>query len=157
VPDGLELVKALHMSHAGLPVLIVSMHDEQLYAARALQAGARGYLTKDKAVETLASGIRQVARGGLFVSREVAATLAARTAAPGDGAGSLLSGLTDRELEVLQRLGEGRTTREVAELLHLSVKTIESHRANLKRKLDLRNAVELTRVAVLYEQGLLTP
>lgn len=155
--NGLELVKALHASHPGLPVLIVSMHDEALYAQRALEAGARGYLRKDHAVDALCVAIRAVVQGRVHLSPAMTSRMLEQvTSGQADGPTGL-DALTDRELEVLERLGEGRPTREVAELLHLSVKTIETHRANIKAKLGLANAAELSRQAVLFKQGLLTP
>lgn len=154
--SGLELVKGLHASKPGLPVLVVSMHEEELYAPRVLEAGARGYVRKDRAVDELCPAIRNVVKGKLHLSEAMTTRMLERMAGFGSAAPSGLELLTDRELEVLERLGEGRPTREVAELLHLSVKTIETHRANIKTKLGLNNAAELTQRAVLFKQGLLT-
>lgn len=147
--SGLELLKQIRERGIETPILVMSMHDESFYAERALRAGAQGYVMKQRATTDIVSAARQVLEGDLYLSQELSARLL-RRAVDGDvgpdkmGAGQL----SDRELEVLQLLGQGVPTRVVAEKLHLSVKTIESYRANIKRKLELENASELMRYAV---------
>ena len=147
--SGLELVKQIRERGVETPILMMSMHDEAFYAERALRAGAQGYVMKQRATEDVATAIRKVLSGELYLSDELSAKLL-RRAVDGDvGPGqSGVSQLSDRELEVLQLLGQGVSTRDVADQLNLSVKTIESYRANIKRKLELKNAAELMRFAV---------
>lgn len=147
--SGLELVKQIRERGVETPILMMSMHDESFYAERALRAGAQGYVMKQRATEDIATAIRKVLSDELYLSDELSAKLL-RRAVDGDiGPGqSGVSQLSDRELEVLQLLGQGVSTRDVADQLNLSVKTIESYRANIKRKLDLKNAAELMRFAV---------
>jgi DNA-binding NarL/FixJ family response regulator len=127
------------------------MHDEQLYAERSLRAGAAGYVMKHEAAGAIVRAIRTVAAGGIFVSEAVSARLLQRIAARG-GAGddSPLDALSNRELHVLELIGRGLGTREIAELLHISIKTVESYRARLKEKMNLRSGIELTRFAVRW-------
>ncbi len=146
--SGLELVKQIREHGIEMPVLMMSMHDESFYAERSLRAGAQGYVMKQRATAEIVSAIDQVMGGELYLSEELSDKLLRRavggTVAPGqDG----IAQLSDRELEVLQLLGQGVSTREAAERLSLSVKTIESYRANIKRKLELKNATELMRFA----------
>ena len=147
--SGLELVKQVRERGVEMPILMISMHDESFYAERALRAGAQGYVMKQRATAEIVSAIDRVIAGELYLSDELSAKLLRRavegTADPKKGGAAQLS---DRELEVLQLLGQGVATREVAERLSLSVKTIESYRANIKRKLELKNATELMRFAV---------
>lgn len=147
--SGLELLKQIRERGIETPILVMSMHDESFYAERALRAGAQGYVMKQRATTDIVSAARQVLGGDLYLSQELSAKLL-RRAVDGD-VGPDKTGpaqLSDRELEVLQLLGQGVPTREVADKLHLSVKTIESYRANIKRKLGLGNASELMRYAV---------
>ncbi len=147
--SGLELVKQIREHGVEMPILMMSMHDESFYAERALRAGAQGYVMKQRATAEVVAAIDRILDGELYLSDELSAKLLRRavegTVEPGKGS---VSQLSDRELEVLQLLGQGVATREIAERLSLSVKTIESYRANIKRKLDLRNATELMRFAV---------
>ncbi len=147
--SGLELVKQIRERGVETPILMMSMHDESFYAERALRAGAQGYVMKQRATAEIVVAIDKVMQGELYLSDELSAKLLRRavegTAEPGKGG---VGQLSDRELEVLQLLGQGVPTREVADRLNLSIKTIESYRANIKRKLDLRNASELMRFAV---------
>ena len=156
--SGLELVKQIRERGVEMPILMMSMHDESFYAERALRAGAQGYVMKQRATEDVANAIRKVLAGELYLSDELSAKLL-RRAVDGDiGPGqSGVSQLSDRELEVLQLLGQGVSTRDVADQLNLSVKTIESYRANIKRKLDLKNAAELMRFAVDWVRTSGTP
>jgi DNA-binding NarL/FixJ family response regulator len=146
--SGLELIKQIRERGVETPILVMSMHDEMFYAERALRAGAQGYVMKQRATAEIVKAIRRVVGGELYLSPEMADQLLRRAV---DGASPERIGpaqLSDRELEVLQLLGQGVSTREIADKLHLSVKTIESYRANIKRKLDLKNATELMCYAV---------
>jgi DNA-binding NarL/FixJ family response regulator len=148
--SGIELIKALKASTPGLPTLVLSMHDEDLFAERAIRAGASGYVMKHEAAERVVDAIRRTIQGDLVLSRELSETLL-RRALQGRGdarPGSPLEALSDRELEVFEHIGRGLGTREIAETLHISVKTVETHKANIKEKLDLHNATELLRAAV---------
>lgn len=144
--SGLELVKNLKAQGIDLPILILSMHDESLYADRALRSGARGYISKNEDSETVMAAIRCILSGKVYLSEDHTAKVLDRLTERG-GKGSL-SGpsvdlLADRELEVFQMIGRGRTTREIAELLHLGSKTVDTYRERIKQKLGLRNAAEL--------------
>ena len=152
-PSGIELLKDLQIRFPKLPVLVLSMHDENLDAERALRAGARGYLAKKKATEMVLVAIRRIVGGDLYVSDRLASKLLHRLIEQPDGS-TALSALSDRELEVLTLIGQGRGTRQIAEALHLSVKTVESHRQRIKGKLKLEDGAELVRFAVqLVESG----
>lgn len=151
--NGIELVRELKEAAPRLAVLVVSMHDELLYADRALRAGAAGYLMKHEATDAIVRAIRVVAGGGIFVSPAVSGHLVRRWSAHGTSPGpSPLAGLTDRELHVLELMGKGLGTRAIAEELHISVKTVESYRARLKDKMNLRSGTELVRFAVRWTE-----
>lgn len=153
LPDrnGLELIKDLHALHPELPILVISMHDESLYAERVLRAGARGYIMKQEGGGKILGAIRQVLAGRLYVSDKMSALLLERLAGPrAKGSRSPIEQLSDREFEVFSLLGQGLATREIARRLGLSVKTVEVHRGNIKRKLGLRTATELVRHAVRW-------
>ena len=147
--SGLELIKQIKSLHPHLPMLVLSMHDEALYAERCLRAGALGYVMKQEEAGTVMQAVRSVLRGEVHVSKAVRGrmlrTLAGRQLAP-DQTG--ISHLSDRQIEIFQLIGEGRTTRQIAQKLHLSLSTVETHRAHIKEKLNLRNAAELMRSAV---------
>jgi DNA-binding NarL/FixJ family response regulator len=146
--SGLELIKQMRERGVDVPILVMSMHDEMFYAERALRAGAQGYVMKQRATTEIVKAVRRVVEGDLYVSAEMADQLL-RRAVEGTAPDKLgPAQLSDRELEVLQLLGQGISTRDIADRLHLSIKTIESYRANIKRKLDLKNAAELMRYAV---------
>jgi DNA-binding NarL/FixJ family response regulator len=147
---GIELIKDIKIRHPDLPVLVLSMHDESMYAERALRAGARGYLTKQEATRKVLDAIRRVLRGEVYVSEKMAATLLRRVAGSRreEEAQSPTAKLTDRELEIFQLIGQGLSTRQIAENLHLSVKTIEAHKAHIKEKLSLKTSSELLRYAI---------
>ena len=152
--NGLELVKHLQALHPELPLMVVSRHDETLYAERALRAGAKGYVMKLEAADTIVEAIRRVLRGGIYVSPEINDRLLMGMAT----GKSLLTEspmelLSDRELEVFELTGNGHSTREIAERLHLSVKTVESYRARIKQKLNLDSAAELMQHAVQWVSG----
>lgn len=141
---GIDLIKRLKAEKPGLKLLVLSMHGEHQYAARALKAGASGYLTKDSAAEKLLGALRKVAAGGVHVSDAAAAGLVAAERAPHQG-------LSDREFEVLRLLAGGRSPGEIAEQLHLSVKTVSTHKANIQDKLGLGGTAELVRYALEHK------
>ena len=146
--NGLELCKQIRSRFQSVRVLVVSMHDETLYAERVLRSGALGYISKAEATHKLIGAIRQVLSGEVYLSQKMRERTLARSAGDLTAEGSLLDKLSDRELEVFELIGQGSTTREIAEKLSLSPKTIESYRENLKAKLNLANSTELTRHAV---------
>jgi DNA-binding NarL/FixJ family response regulator len=149
--SGLELIKDIKTRYPGLPVLTLSMHDESLYAERALRAGARGYIMKQQATEELVTAIRKVLNGQLYVSDAIAAKMVGKLVGGGPDAGaSAMERLSDRELEVFRLIGAGHGTRRIAEKLHLSVKTIETYRAHIKEKLNLADSVELVQHAIQW-------
>jgi len=146
--SGLDLLKSMRTHHPDTRAVVVSMHDENLYAERALRAGARGYVMKQEAPRKIVSALRAVRDGALYVSDSLRARLLERlvVAAP-DAKPSPLSTLTDRELEVLRLVGRGLKSGDIARTLKRSVNTVEAHRANIKRKLGLGSAAELARYA----------
>lgn len=159
--DGLELIKSLKAQFPNLPILVLSQQDETLFAERTLRAGARGYIMKERATQDVLEGIRTILSGDLYVSRKVAA-LAMRKLVEGgtdaaETAGSEVSGLSDRELQVFRLLGAGKGTREIADALKLSHKTIETYRENIKHKLNLSNATALIHRATEWLQGQAKP
>jgi DNA-binding NarL/FixJ family response regulator len=147
--DGIELVKEVNRHFRHIPVLILSMHDEFLYAERALHAGARGYIMKQEAMESVVTAIRQVLEGKVYLNERIKEHILAhltdrasvRERAPIDR-------LTDRELEIFRLIGEGLSSRDIARKLHLSIKTVGTHRERIKFKLNLKSATELVRHAV---------
>jgi DNA-binding NarL/FixJ family response regulator len=147
--SGLELVKSSRASFPKLRLLVLSMHDETLYAERVLRAGAAGYIMKEEATENILAAIRQVLGGGVYLSEKMSAKLMHQWVGtcPRSG-GSALERLSDRELEVFGLIGQGKATREIAQHLRLSIKTVESHRAHIKEKLNLKDANELVHTAV---------
>ena len=147
---GLELVKHLAAVMPEAKTLVVSRHDESLYADRAIRAGARGYVSKLEAGEKIVEAVRAVLRGGLYLSDEVKDRMLLGAAAGRDPMASPLDQLSDRELEVFEMTGKGVETRDIAERLHLSVKTVESYRARIKAKLGLSSATELLQHAVRW-------
>jgi DNA-binding NarL/FixJ family response regulator len=154
-PDGLDVLKEIRTKTTNLPVLILSMHDESIYAERAMRAGANGYIMKQEATEKVLVAIRRILQGDVYLSDRLTSTMLqqyVRGAAPAKG--SPLVNLTDRELEVFRLIGEGHGTRQIAEELHLSVKTIESYQAHIKEKLALRNARELVQHAIEWTVNL---
>lgn len=147
--SGLELMKNVKAMYPGVAMLALSMHDESLYAERALRAGARGYLMKREAAQKVIQGIRAVLAGQLFVSEKIAALMAERFVGSPAG-GSAVEQLSDRELEVFQLLGRGLSTREIADHLHVGFKTVQAYCARIKDKLQLANATELLRAAMQW-------
>jgi len=153
LPDknGLELIKDIRTLRPDLPILVVSMHDELVYAERVLRAGARGYIMKQEGGQKFLQAIRQVLTGNVFVSEKMSSRiLESLSGQQQNNAGSPVRRLSDREFEVFQLIGQGIATGEIAERLHLSVKTVEVHRANIKQKLNISTATELVRYAVRW-------
>jgi DNA-binding NarL/FixJ family response regulator len=150
--DGLELIKDIQAFHPGLPVLAMSMQDESLYAARVLRAGGRGYVMKGEGSdEHLAAAIRTVLSGQIAVSPRMSAKILESVAAPSGRIGSgPETKLSDRELEVMRLFGEGWSTDEIAQRLHLSPKTVDVHRMHIKEKLELKTTPEFTRFAIRW-------
>ena len=151
--NGVELIKRLRSLDPDVKVLVVSAHDEALYAERALRAGARGYLMKHESARQFVTAVRTVLDGELYLSEALQTRFLqdrfGHTAEPA----SPVSRLTDRELEVFEHFGRGQSTREVAEAMGLSLKTIESHRANIKHKLGIDRAAEFMQRAVLWVEA----
>jgi two-component system invasion response regulator UvrY len=145
--DGLEVVSQLHHYYPKLPILILTMHEEEQYVVRAIGAGAMGYLTKRSAPEQLVKAIRKVHAGGRYLSDAAAESLAMRMARGARGY-SLLDSLSTREIQVLRHLALGQTVREIAEAYRLSPKTVDTYRLRLLKKLNLRNNAELSRFAI---------
>lgn len=149
--SGVELIKDLKVQYPDLPVLTLSMHDEAVYGERALRAGARGYIMKQEATEKVVTAIRRVLAGEVYVSDGMAAQMVSKLVGGANKKpGSRVENLSDRELEVFRMIGEGYNTREMADRLHLSVKTIETYRAHIKDKLALQDASELLRSAIQW-------
>ena len=148
--NGIELTKSIKAEHPLLPVLVLSMHDETLYADRALRAGASGYLMKREALDSVIAAVRAVLDGEIYVSPTMSKRMIAEHVSAGGQARSPIAKLTDRELEVLQLIGEGNDVRDIAAKLHLSAKTVEAHRAHIKEKLDMKNAREVARFATTW-------
>jgi len=149
--SGLELIKDIRVRHADLPVLVLSMSDESVYAERVLRAGATGYLMKEAATDEVLTALRRVLDGGIYLSEAMASRLLVQLVrgVPADG-GSPVDRLSDRELEVFGLIGRGLGTGEIARRLHLSPKTIETYRAHIKQKLNLADATELLQHAIYY-------
>jgi DNA-binding NarL/FixJ family response regulator len=152
--SGFELVKDLQTIHPELAVLVLSMHDESLYAERVLRAGARGYIMKHERPKKLLEAIRHVLAGKTYVSEKMAARiLDVFSGRRPLSATAPLERLTDREFEVLHMIGRGKNSHEIARELHLSVKTVDAHRTHPKEKLKLKNSLQLTRYAVCWAEG----
>ena len=151
--SGLDLVKDLKIRFAKLPVLILSMHNEALYAERSIRAGARGYIMKEATTENIIKAIRQILGGEIYLSPEVSSKMLKKMAGVGASDADPVESLSDRELEVFRFIGEGLRTRDIAEHMHLSIKTVESYREHIKIKLHLDNAAKLTRAAVEWAQS----
>ena len=149
--SGLEFIKDLKATDPALVILVVSMHDEVVYAERALRAGARGYIMKEAGGENLLAAIRQVLRGEVYVSPRMSARiLDDLSGRKPRGSSSPIEKLTDREFEVFQLIGQGKSTRDIATQLHLSTKTVDVHRSHIKEKLDLKDVTALIRHAVRW-------
>ena len=151
--SGIELVKDLQAQHPEVAVLVLTMHDEAVYALRALRAGARGYIMKAEATTKIIQAIRTVLEGRLYVSDKVTALMAEKFADLPRKAGSPIELLSDRELEVFQLLGRGLSTRQIADQLHISIKTVQAFCARIKDKLQLDNVNELLREAIRWQES----
>jgi len=148
--DGIDLIKRIKARDPAALILVWSMHSESLYADRALGAGAAGYITKDMATQQLLEAIRHVLAGKVYLSPEMRERVLRRTFGDKKVGQTPIDALTDREMEVFRLIGEGYRTQEIAARLHISVKTIETHRDRIKKKLELQDGTELTRRAVLW-------
>lgn len=156
--DGIELTKMMVSERPDIAVLIFSMHDESLYALRALRAGAKGYVRKDQPLPVLLDAIHKVLDHGIYVSQQLSDRLIFQAIQAEDrGTQSPLHRLSDRELEVFQWLGKGLGTREIADTLNLSVKTVETHRAHIKEKLGMKNSNETVRFALEWQMHVREP
>lgn len=152
--SGIELIKNIKAVHPQLAVIVLSMHDERLYAERALRAGARGYIMKRETTKKIITAIRRVMEGDLYLSERLTAVLAEKFVDGGlTSASSPIEQLSDRELEVFQMIGEGYETRQIAESLNVSMKTIQVYCARIKEKLKLANATELLREAIRWNES----
>jgi DNA-binding NarL/FixJ family response regulator len=151
--EGLELIKDVQALHPGLPVLVCSMHDEAFYAPRVLRAGARGYVMKSEGPEKLVAALRTVLSGQIALSPQMSARLLEAYSGGSKTGGTPEDKLTDRELEVLRLFGEGWSTEEAAQKLHLSPKTVDVHRGKIKEKLSLATTPEFLRFAIRWVQS----
>lgn len=155
-PSGMELIKDLHVRHPDLPVLVISMHDEELYAERALRAGARGYLEKSEPADKVVEALRAILLGEVCISSKISKQLleiALNGRQKGVTADTPLVQLSDRELQIYDGIGRGLSTRELAQQLNISPKTVETYRAHIKRKLALSSNNELVHSAVRWGQA----
>jgi DNA-binding NarL/FixJ family response regulator len=152
--DGLEVIRLLHNDYPKLPILVLTMHEEGQYVVRAIEAGAMGYITKQSAPEQLVKAIRKLHDGHRYLTDEAAEALALRVA-KGTHGRSPLDTLSMRELQVLRRLALGNTNREIARAYHISIKTVDTYRSRILKKLELRNNAELSRFAI--QHGLIEP
>ncbi|MDE2447364.1 MAG: response regulator transcription factor [Gammaproteobacteria bacterium] len=150
---GLELIKSLQNLDQAPPVLVLSMHDEALYAERAFRAGARGYVNKRESAQKVVEAVRRVLEGKLYVSEKAAEVLASQTLRGGTLARPAIERLSDRELEVFQKLGQGVGTRQIAEDFCVSIKTVQAYCARIKEKLNVGSATELLREAVRWHDA----
>lgn len=151
--DGIDLVRYVKKHHKDIPVLVLSMHDEYLYAQRALHAGAKGYIMKQEAMESVVTAIEQVLAGKIYLNENVKEHILSNMSNPGEATRkSPIDRLTDRELQVFKMIGKGYSSRDIAERLFLSIKTIGTYRERIKTKLNLKHANELVRCAVHFEK-----
>jgi len=147
--NGIELIKNIRAEFSKLPILVLSMHDESLYALRALRAGAEGYVMKHEAMTNVIQAIREVFNGRPYLSPAMAAQVITKFAhRQAEGEADAVERLSDRELEILELIGKGNDVRQIAKALHLSPKTVETHRSHIKDKLDLKNSREVARFAL---------
>lgn len=148
---GIDLIRQIHDRWRDLPVLVLSAHDESLYAERSLRAGARGYISKQEPTRSIIIALRVVLGGEIYLSPRVAGAILNRIARrPGASGSSPADLLSDRELEVFNLLGQGVGVRQIGDRLHVSVKTVEAHRANIKQKLKIRTSAQLLRFAIQH-------
>jgi DNA-binding NarL/FixJ family response regulator len=153
--NGIELIKNIKAFDQKIQVLVLSMHDESIYAMRVLKAGAKAYVMKQEVVDKVMEAVRRIRAGKVFVSERVASRMLDQVVVGGDPApDSPVDLLSDRELEIVNMIGSGLPTREIAAKLHISIKTVESHRARIKEKLNLQNAIQLVQFCVRWvEEG----
>ena len=152
--SGIALIKRMRATYPGLATLVLSMHDELLYAERALRAGANGYIMKQEKPEKAVQAINRILDGDIYLSEKMASTMVHKLLGSGSaGKGVGIESLSDRELEVFQLIGNGWATRQISEQLHVSIKTVESHRARIKEKMKLKNATELVQYAIKWVQS----
>ncbi len=152
--DGIELVRDVRAHHPTLPMLVLSMHDEAIYAERMLSAGANGYIMKQAASEQFLASLRRVLDGGIYVSEAVGSNMIQKFASGGSYiSANPIDRLSNRELQILHMIGKGMSTRETANSLNLSIKTVESHRQRIKRKLNLNTGAQLVQYAVNWFAG----
>lgn len=152
--NGIELIKNIRAEFSKLPILVLSMHDESLYAVRALRAGADGYVMKHEAMANVIQAIREIFNGHPYLSPAMAAQVITKFAhRQAEGETDAVERLSDRELEILELIGKGKEVREIAKVLNLSPKTVETHRAHIKDKLDLKNSREVARFALQWLQA----
>jgi DNA-binding NarL/FixJ family response regulator len=151
--SGMELIKDIHARWPNLLILVVSMHNENLYAERVVRAGARGYITKQQATHDILNAIRQVLSGGIYLNETTRATVLGRLASKPQADGdTVLDLLTDRELQVFELTGQGFNTREIAAQLHIDMKTVETYRIRIREKLNLESSSELLKLAIRWKQ-----
>jgi len=149
--NGIELIKNIKAFDQSIQILVLSMHDESVYAMRVLKAGAKAYVMKQEVVDKVMEAIRRIRAGKVFVSERVASRMLDQVVVGGDPAtDSPIDLLSDRELEIVSMIGSGQPTREIAAKLHISIKTVESHRARIKEKLNLGNAIQLVQFCVRW-------
>src|SRR5436853_7840514 len=148
-PSGLELIKNLKAKELDIPVLVLSMHDEALYAERVLKAGARGYITKNEASKEVMTAIHAVLRGEIYLPAKIASRILESVAIGRKGENGI-GQLTDRELEVFELIGHGRRTRQISSCLHLGMSTVDTYRARIKTKLNLENSSQLAHEAIRW-------
>jgi len=148
--SGIELIKGIKAAYPDVVMIVLTMHDESLYAERVLRAGARGYVMKREATKNIIPAIRRVLEGKLFVSEKFLGAIAERLVEWNVSAGSPVAQLSEREMEVFQMIGQGMETRQIAEAMHVNFKTVQAFSARIKKKLMVANATELVREAVLW-------
>jgi DNA-binding NarL/FixJ family response regulator len=151
--NGIEFIKSAKTLFPAIPMVVLSMHEESLYAERALRAGALGYVRKKAGAEEVVAALRDALRGKYHMSGSMGSDMLKRFLGNGSSMESPLSRLTDRELEVFEMMGRGKTTRELADALHLSTKTVDAHRMHIKEKLNLRSVAEVMQHAVRYVES----
>lgn len=150
--NGLDLIKDLQVMHPELKILVLSMQEESLYAERVIRAGAHGYITKQEATRKILGAIRQVLEGKVFLGSQISGEILSRMLGRSKAATRSLEMLSDRELQVFERIGQGFATRQIAEQLGLDVKTVDTYRARIKDKLELKDASELLRTAIAWNR-----
>jgi DNA-binding NarL/FixJ family response regulator len=155
--DGLELIKDLHAMQPHLPVIVISMHEESLYAGRVLRAGARGYLMKHEGGSKIVQAIRCVLAGGIYVSDAMSSQILERFSGKPNIKRSGTELLSDREFEVFQLIGKGVSTRDIGKKLHLSTKTVDAHRAHIKQKLKIKEVSQLISYAAVWSSEAMKP